>query len=122
MLTYYFGGDNFKKSFLVEGILLRCIGFAIIQIPNVYFTSDLLLYKGKYRDSKYKKGAKNIPDEEDTKSIEDKESIYRYRYRYSGISTKDDYAIVILYRLAKNKRYVCGLISFYHSSHYHKWI
>ena len=109
LLNYYFGGENFKKSFLVEGILLGCIGFALIQIPNVYFTSDLLLYKGKYKDSKYKRGAKTIEEEEDTKSMEDQESIYRYRH--SGISSKDDYVLVILYGLAKNKRYMCGLIS-----------
>ena len=109
LLNYYFGGENFKKSFLVEGILLGCIGFALIQIPNVYFTSDLLLYKGKYKDSKYKRGAKTIKEEEDTKSMEDQESIYRYRH--SGISSKDDYVLVILYGLAKNKRYMCGLIS-----------
>ena len=109
LLTYYFGTENFKKSFLVEGILLGVIGLAIIQIPNVYFTSDLLLYKGQYRDSKYKRGAKTIPDEEDSKSMDGQESIYRYRH--SGISTKDDYVIVILYGLAKNKRYMCGLIS-----------
>ena len=109
LLTYYFGSDNFKKSFLVEGVLLGCIGFAIIQIPNVYFTSDLLLYKGQFRDSKYKRGAKTIPDEVDTKSMDGQESIYRYRH--SGISTKDDYVIVILYGLAKNRRYMCGLIS-----------
>ena len=109
LLNYYFGGENFKKSFLVEGILLGCIGFALIQIPNVYFTSDLLLYKGKYKDSKYKRGAKTVKEEEDTKSMEDQESIYRYRH--SGISSKDDYVLVILYGLAKNKRYMCGLIS-----------
>ena len=109
LLTYYFGSENFKKSFLVEGVLLGCIGFAIIQIPNVYFTSDLLLYKGQFRDSKYKRGAKTIPDEVDTKSMDGQESIYRYRH--SGISTKDDYVIVILYGLAKNRRYMCGLIS-----------
>ena len=97
LLTYYFGSENFKKSFLVEGVLLGCIGFAIIQIPNVYFTSDLLLYKGQFRDSKYKRGAKTIPDEVDTKSMDGQESIYRYRH--SGISTKDDYVIVILYGL-----------------------
>ena len=109
LLTYYFGTENFKKSFFVEGILLGVIGLAIIQIPNVYFTSDLLLYKGQYKDSKYKRGAKTIPDEEDSKSMDGQESIYRYRH--SGISTKDDYVIVILYGLAKNKRYMCGLIS-----------
>ena len=108
LLNYYFGSDNFKKSFLVEGIILGCIGFAIIQIPGVYFSSDLLLYKGIYRDVKYLRGAKTVK-EEDTKSIEDQESVYRYRH--SGISTKDDYMLVIMLGLAKNKRYVTGLIS-----------
>ena len=107
LLNYYFGSDNFKKSFLVEGIILGCIGFAIIQIPSVYFSSELLLYKGHYRIAQYKKAAKTV-QEEDTQSMEDKESIYRYRH--SGISTKDDYFILLIYALAKNKRYMSGLV------------
>ena len=109
LLNYYFGSENFTKSFLVEGILLGVIGFAIIQIPGVYFSSDLLLYKGNYRDVKYKMGAKTQKDEVDTKSMEDQESIYRYRH--SGLSTKNDYIIVLIYNLSKNKRYVTGMIS-----------
>ena len=58
LLNYYFGSDNFKKSFLVEGIILGCIGFGIIQIPGIYFSSDLLLYKGNYKDVKYLNAAK----------------------------------------------------------------
>ena len=108
LLNYYFGADNFKKSFLVEGIILGCIGFAIIQIPSVYFSSELLLYKGHYRIAQYKKAAKTV-QEEDTQSMEDKESIYRYRH--SGISTKDDYFILLIYALAKNKRYMSGMVA-----------
>jgi len=108
LLNYYFGSDNFKKSFLVEGIILGCIGFAIIQIPSVYFSSELLLYKGHYRIAQYKKAAKTV-QEEDTQSMEDKESIYRYRH--SGISTKDDYFILLIYALAKNKRYMSGMVA-----------
>ena len=109
LLNYYFGADNFKKSFLVEGVLLGIIGFAIIQIPSIYFSSDLLLYKANYKDVKYKMAAKTVKDEEDTKSMEDQESIYRYRH--SGLSTKDDYIIVLIYNFSKNKRFVTGLIS-----------
>lgn len=109
LLNYYFGSENFKKSFLVEGILLGVIGFAIIQIPGVYFSSDLLLYKGNYRDVKYKMAAKTLEDEQDTKLLEDQESIYRLRH--SGISTKDNYIIVIIYNFSKNKRFVFGMIS-----------
>ena len=108
LLNYYFGADNFKKSFLVEGIILGCIGFAIIHIPSVYFSSELLLYKGHYRIAQYKKAAKTV-QEEDTQSMEDKESIYRYRH--SGISTKDDYFILLIYALAKNKRYMSGMVA-----------
>jgi len=108
LLNYYMGSDNFKKSFLIEGIILACIGCGIIPINEVYFSSDLLLYKGKYREVLYKKGAKTV-QEEDTQSMEDKESVYRYRH--SGLSTKDDYIIMLVYNLTKSKRYVCGLIS-----------
>lgn len=66
------------------------------------------LYKGKVRDVLYKKGAKTV-QEEDTQSMEDKESVYRYRH--SGLSTKDDYIIMLIYALAKNKRYVSGMVS-----------
>jgi hypothetical protein len=41
--------------------------------------------------------------------MEDKESVYRYRH--SGLSTKDDYIIMLVYNLKKSKRYVCGMIS-----------
>ena len=106
--NYYFGSDNFKKSFLIEGIILGCIGLAITRINGIYFSSDLLLYKGKVREVRYNKPAKTV-QEEDTQSIEDKESVYRYRH--SGLSTKDDYIIVLIYSFSKNKRYVCGMIS-----------
>ena len=109
LLNYYFGSDNFKKSFLVEGIILGCIGFGIIQIPGIYFSSDLLLYKGNYKDVKYLNAAKTVKEEKNSKSVEGQESIYRYRH--SGISTKDDYILTILIGLAKNKRYVSGMIS-----------
>ncbi len=108
LLNYYFGSDNFKKSFLIEGIILGCIGLAITRINGIYFSSDLLLYKGKVREVRYNKPAKTV-QEEDTQSIEDKESVYRYRH--SGLSTKDDYIIVLIYSFSKNKRYVCGMIS-----------
>ena len=108
LLNYYFGSENFKKSFLIEGIILGCIGFAIIQINGVYFSSELLLYKGKVREVRYNKPARTVK-EEDTQSMEEKESVYRYRH--SGLSTKDDYIIVLIYNFSKNKRYVCGMIS-----------
>ena len=110
LLNYYLGPDNFKKSFLVEGILLGCIGTAITFIHEVYFMSDLLLYKGKFGEQKFKWKAKTQKDNEpDSESIENAESIYRYRH--SGISTKDNYIIVILYGYTKNKRYMFGLFS-----------
>ncbi len=107
LLNNYFGPDNFKKSFLVEAILLGCIGLALTQIHEVYFMSDLLLYKGKFGEEKFKFKAKT-QKEEDSQN-EDGESIYRYRH--SGLSTKDDYIILIIYGYAKNKRYMCGLIA-----------
>ena len=109
LLNYNFGSDNFKKSFLLEAILLLIIGVGLSLIHEVYFMSDLLLYKGKFGEEKFKWKAKHQKVEEDCQSIEGDESVYRYRH--SGLSTKDDYIIVIIYGYAKNKRYVCGLIS-----------
>ena len=109
LLNYYFGSDNFKKSFLVEAILLLFLGISLSLIHEVYFTSNLLLYKGKFGEEKFKWKAKTQKVEEDVESIEGEESVYRYRR--SGLSTKDDYIIVIIYGYAKNRRYICGLIS-----------
>ena len=109
ILNYYFGSDNFKKSFLIEAILLGIIGMALIKIHEVYFMSDLLLYKGQFGDDKLKWEGKNQKKgKEDCQSIEG-ESVYRYRH--SGLSTKDDYIILIIYGYTKNRRYMCGLIS-----------
>ena len=109
LLNYYFGPDYFKKSFLIEAILLGFIGIVLCQIHEVYFTSDLLLYKGQFRDNKLKWEGKNQKKgQEDCQSIEG-ESVYRIRH--SGLSTKDDYIILIIYGYAKNRRYMCGLIS-----------
>ena len=110
LLNYIFGLDNFKKSFLVEGILLAIIGISFTQIHEVYFMSHLLLYKGKFGKEDFKFKAKTQKaEEEDSKSIKGAESVYRYRH--SGLSTKDNYIIVIIYGYAKNRRYMCGLIS-----------
>ena len=110
LLNYYFGRENFKKSFLVESILLACIGFAFTQIHEVYFTSDLLLYKGKFGEDKFKWKAKTQKEgDEDSEDLENQESVYRYRH--SGLSTKDNFIIVIIYGYFKNTRYMCGLIS-----------
>ena len=108
LLNYYFGADNFTKSFLVEGILLGIIGFAVIQIPSVYFSGYLLLSKGKFGEQKFNMN-RNKKEEEDSKSLDKEDSVYRFRH--SGISTKDEYIIWIIYSFSKNKRYVCGLIS-----------
>lgn len=108
LLNYYFGADNFTKSFLVEGIILGIIGFAVIQIPSVYFNSYLLLYKGKFGEQKFNM-MKNRKEEEDSKSMDKEDSVYRFRH--SGLSTKNEYIIWILYGFSKNKRFVCGMIS-----------
>ena len=110
LLNYYFGSDNFKKSFLIEAILLLIIGVVLSLVHEVYFMSNLLLYKGKFGEEKFKFKAKTQKGEEDVESInEEEESVYRYRH--SGLSTKNDFIIVIIYGYAKNRRYVCGLIS-----------
>lgn len=70
--------------------------------------SDLLLYKGKFGQEKFKWKVKTQKEEEDSVSMGED---CVYKYRHSGISTKDNYIIVILYGYAKNRRYMCGLIS-----------
>ncbi len=110
LLNYSFGGDNFKKSFLVEAILLGCIGLGLSSINGVYFKSDLLLYKSKFGDDKFLWRAKTQKEgETDSKNLEDNDSVYRMRH--SGISTKDNFIIVIIYGYFKNKRYMFGLFS-----------
>ena len=109
-LNYSFGADNFKKSFLVESILLGIIGLSFTQIHEVYFMSDLLIYKGNVDQKRKIWKAKTGKEEEvESTNFEDDQSVYRYRN--SGISTKDDYILVILYGYAKNRRYISGLIS-----------
>ena len=110
LINNYFGPQNFKKSFLVEAIILFIIGISLYMIHYVYFMSDLLLYKGKFGEEKFKWKAKTQKEgEADTQSMDEAESVYRYRH--SGISSGNDYIILILYGLSKNRRYVCGLVS-----------
>ena len=109
LLNYYFGADNFLKSFLIEGIILGVIGFAVIHIPSVYFNGYLLLYKGKFGDQKFNMMKNKKVEEEDSKSLENEGSIYRYRH--SGISTQNEYIIWIIYSFSKNRRFVFGMIS-----------
>ena len=110
LLNYSFGADNFKKSFLVEAILLGCIGLGLSSINGVYFKSDLLLYKSKFGEDKFLWKAKTQKEGEvDSQNLDDRESIYRMRH--SGLSTKDNFIIVIIYGYFKNKRYMSGLFS-----------
>ena len=109
LLNYYLGSDNFQKSFLIEAILLGFIGIALSQIHEVYFMSDLLLYKGQFGQKKMKwQGKTQKKGQEECQSIEG-ESVYRYRH--SGLSTKDDYVILLILGVTKNRRYMCGLFS-----------
>ena len=48
LLNFTFTSAGYKKSFLVECILLGVIGCIILSFHPVYFASDLLLYKGKF--------------------------------------------------------------------------
>ena len=89
LLNFSFTPDGYKKSFLVEIVLLLAIGFALVPLHQVYFVSDLLLYKGKFGEEEFKWKAKTQKEggEEDNQSCEGAESIYRYRK--SGASTQE---------------------------------
>jgi len=110
ILNYTFTPEGFKKSFLIETILLAVIGCALIPIHSVYFASDLLLYKGKFGEENFKWQAKTQQDEgEEDKSIEGAESIYRYRR--SGASTQEFDILFIIYQFLKNRVYMSGLFA-----------
>ena len=78
---------------------------------NVYFTSDLLLYKGKEGGEYYKFRAKTQKEggDEDRQSCEGAESIYRYRR--SGASTQEYDILFIIYQFLRNRVYMSGLFA-----------
>ena len=111
LLNYTFTADGFKKSFLIETILLAAIGCGFVPFNKVYFTSDLLLYKGKEGGEYYKFRAKTQKEggEEDKQSCEGAESIYRYRR--SGASTQEYDILFIIYQFLRNRVYMSGLFA-----------
>jgi hypothetical protein len=111
LLNYTFTPDGFKKSFLIETILLAAIGCGFVPFNKVYFTSDLLLYKGKEGAEYYKFRAKTQKEggEEDKQSCEGAESIYRYRR--SGASTQEYDILFIIYQFLRNRVYMSGLFA-----------
>ena len=111
LLNYTFTPAGFKKSFLVETILLGAIGFGFTTFNQVYFTSDLLLYKGKFGEEKFRFPAKTQKEggEEDNQSCEGAESIYRYRR--SGASSQEFSIFYVLLIFLKNRVYMSGLFA-----------
>ncbi len=111
LLNYTFTAAGFKKSFLVETILLAAIGFGFTPIHQVYFASDLLLYKGKFGEEVFKFKAKTQKEggEEDRQSCEGAESIYRYRR--SGASSQEFSIFYVLLLFLKNRVYMSGLFA-----------
>ena len=111
LLNYSFTPAGYKKSFLVEIVLLLAIGCGIIPFHQVYFVSDLLLYKGKFGEEKFKWNAKTQKEggEEDNQSCEGAESIYRYRR--SGASTQEFSVFYILLIFLKNRVYMSGFFA-----------
>ena len=112
LLNYTFTPAGYKKSFLVEAIILGAIGCGFIPFHPVYFVSDLLLYKGKYEtEDYYKWNAKTQKEggEEDKQSCEGAESIYRYRK--SGASTQEFSVFYIIVIFLKNRVYMSGLFA-----------
>ena len=111
LLNFSFTPDGYKKSFLVEIVLLLAIGFALVPLHQVYFVSDLLLYKGKFGEEEFKWKAKTQKEggEEDNQSCEGAESIYRYRK--SGASTQEFSVFYILLIFLKNRVYMSGFFA-----------
>ena len=109
-LNYIYTPKGFKSSFLIETILLFALGFSFIPIHNIYFASDLLLYRGKFKDGEFTFKAKTQKEgDEDIQSCEGADSIYRYRR--SGASTQDLDILFIVYQFFKNRIYMTGLFS-----------
>ena len=110
LLNYTFTPDGYKKSFLVEAIVLATIGCGFIPFHPVYFVSDLLLYKGKFGIDNFTFKAKTQKEGgEEDKQCEDAESIYRYRK--SGASTNEFSVFYILLIFLKNRVYMSGLFA-----------
>ena len=111
LLNYAFTPEGYKKSFLVEIILLGTIGGALIPCHQVYFVSDLLLYKGKFGKDEFKWNAKTQKEggEEDNQSCDGADSIYRYRR--SGGSTNEYSVFYIFTVFLKNRVYMSGLFA-----------
>ena len=111
LLNYTFTAAGFKKSFLVETILLGAIGFGFVPIHQVYFVSDLLLYKGKFGDEEFTFKAKTQKEggEEDNQSCKGAESIYRYRR--SGASSQEFSMFYVILIFLKNRVYMSGLFA-----------
>ena len=111
LLNFTFTSAGYKKSFLVECILLGVIGCIILSFHPVYFASDLLLYKGKFGIENFKFKAKTQKEggEEDNQSCEGAESIYRYRK--SGASSQEFSVFYIILIFLKNRVYMSGLFA-----------
>jgi hypothetical protein len=111
LLNNYFTPAKFTNSFLIETILLGIIGCGFLPINSVYFTSDLLLYKGTFRDQHFQWKAKTQKNEqgEEENSLDGVESIYRHRK--SGASTQDFDLLYIVFQFTKNRVYVSGFFA-----------
>ena len=111
LLNYTFTPAGYKKSFLVEILLLGAIGCALLAFHPVYFVSDLLLYKGKFGEEKFTWKAKTQKEggEEDNQSCEGAESIYRYRR--SGASSQEFSVFYVILIFLKNRVYMSGLFA-----------
>ena len=110
LLNYNFTPAGYRKTFLVELVILFAIGCGFLPFHQVYFVSDLLLYKGNvivpktFEAKTQKKG-----DEEYSQECDKAESIYRYRK--SGASSQEFSIFYIILIFLKNRVYMSGFFA-----------
>ena len=111
LLNYKFTPAGYKYSFLVECLLLGAIGCGLLAFHPVYFVSDLLLYRGKYREDVVLLKAKTQKEggEEDKQNCDGAESIYRYRR--SGASSQEFSVFYIILIFLKNRIFMSGFFA-----------
>lgn len=107
LLNYYFTGEKYKSTFLVEMFSLFALGFVFVPFSKTYFSSNILLYKGKNTDQEYSwKGKTQKEGEVEETEYGDNDSIYRNRH--SGGSTNEWNILYIIFCFMKNKVYMSG--------------
>ena len=106
LLNHFIGGKNYKISFLIESLTLLALGFLFVPFSNTYFSSNILVYRGKGVGKEYDFNAKT--EKKGDIKVQEYDGDSLYRIRHSGGSTNEWNILYILFCIVKNKVYMSG--------------